>query len=198
MKWFDIYNDVSEEEATRLLLAAGKAELRKMEPFAGGWANSTYLLTLDNDTQLVLKVWTNKTPTAVERIILNTCWLVDHGVFTSLPLQLKDGERMFIINGLSWTLMPYISGDWLSADPSSLQDIGRVQALLHQVPVFEDIPHSLSYGYVFWERLVEVARKQEAPAPFIQNLKKETTTLKLKIPEDLPRGIIHGDLSPVM
>ena len=66
MKWFDIYTDVSEEEATRLLLAAGKAELRKMEPLAGGWANSTYLLTLDDDSQLVLKVWTNKTPIALE------------------------------------------------------------------------------------------------------------------------------------
>ena len=197
MKWFDIYTDVSEEEVTRLLLAAEKAELRKIEPLAGGWANSTYLLTLDDGSQLVLKVWTNKTPTAVERIIRNTCWLVDHGVSTPLPLQLKDGERMLVINGISWTLMPYISGDWLSSDPPSLHDIGRVQALLHQVPVYEDIPHSLSYGYVFWESLVKDACKQEAPAPFIQKLKKETATLKLKIPEDLPRGIIHGDLSPV-
>ena len=81
--------------------------------------------------------------------------------------------------------------------PTSLHDIGRVQALLHQVPVYEDIPHSLSYGYVFWERLVEDVGKQEAPAPFIQKLKKETVTLKLKIPEDLPRGIIYEDLSPV-
>ena len=113
MNWFNICTDVSDEEASRLLLAAGKAELRKIEPLAGGWANSTYLLTLDDDSQLVLKVLTNKTPTAVERIIRNTCWLVDHGVSTPLPLQLKDGERMFVINVLSWTLMPYISGDWL-------------------------------------------------------------------------------------
>ena len=104
---------------------------------------------------------------------------------------------MIVINGFSWMLMPYISGDWLSADPSSLHDIGRVQAQLHQVPVCEDIPHYLSFGHVFWEGLVEDAREQEAPAPFIQKLKKETATLKLKIREDLPRGIIHGDLSPV-
>jgi hypothetical protein len=44
---------------------------------------------------------------------------------------------------------------------------------------------------VFWERLLEDACKQEAPAPFIQKLKKETATLKLKIPKDLPLGIIH-------
>ena len=71
MKWFDIYIDVSEEEVTRLLLSAGKAELRKIEPLAGGWANSTYLLTLDVDSQLVLKVWTNKTPTAVELSLIH-------------------------------------------------------------------------------------------------------------------------------
>ena len=105
---------------------------------------------------------------------------------------------MIVINGLSWMLMPYISGAWLSGDLPSLYDIGRVQAQLHQVPVYEDIPHYLSYGHVFWEGLVEDAREQEAPAPFIQKLKKETATLKLKILEDLPRGIIHRDLSPVM
>ena len=80
MRWFDIYSDVSEGEATRLLESAGQSELRKMEPLAGGWANSTYLLTLDDDSQLVLKLCNNKTPIEVERIIRNTCWLADHGV----------------------------------------------------------------------------------------------------------------------
>ena len=125
MRWFDIYTDVSEEEATRLLAAAGQAELRKMEPLAGGWANSTYLLTLDDDSQLVLKLWNNKTPIEVERIIRNTCWLADHGVPTPIPLLLKDGERMLVVNDLSWMLMPYIAGGWLPTDPSSLHDIGQ-------------------------------------------------------------------------
>ena len=89
MKWFDIYTDVSEEEVTRLLLAAGKAELSKIEPLAGGWANSTYLLTLNDGSKLVLKVWTKKTPTAVERIIRNICWLVDHGVSTPVPFAVE-------------------------------------------------------------------------------------------------------------
>ena len=197
MRWFDIYTDVSEEEATRLLAAAVQAELRKMEPLAGGWANSTYLLTLDDDSQLVLKLWNNKTPIEVERIIRNTCWLADHGVPTPIPLLLKDGERMLVVNDLSWMLMTYITGGWLPTGPSSLHDIGRVQAHLHQIPVYEDITHTLSYGHVFWERLIEDAGEQEAPAPFVQKLKKESVTLKQKIPEDLPRGLIHGDLSPV-
>ena len=81
MKWSDIYTYVSEEEATRLLLAAGQAELRKMEPLAGGWANSSYLLTLEDDTQLVLKVWDNKTPIAVERLteykLVSRSWCVN-------------------------------------------------------------------------------------------------------------------------
>ena len=132
MKWFEIYNDVSEEEVTRLLLAAGKAELRKMEPLAGGWANSTYLLTLDDDSQLVLKVWTNKTPTAVERIIRNTCWLVDHGVSTPLPLQLKDGERMLVINGISCRLIPY-----KIRPTSSEQDIFHPRRTLTLLPIHQ-------------------------------------------------------------
>ncbi len=197
MRWFDIYTDVSEDECTRLLAAAGQAELRKMEPLAGGWANSTYLLTLEDDSQLVLKLWNNKTPIEVDSIIRNTCRLVEQGVPTPIPLLLKDGERMLVVKDLSLVLMPYIAGGWMPTDTSSLYEIGRVQAQLHQIPLCEDIPHNLSYGHVLWEGLIEDVGEQEVHAPFVQKLKKESITLKQKIPEDLPRGLIHGDLSPV-
>ena len=94
------YTDGSEEEATRLRTAAGVASLRKMQPLAGGWANSNYLLTLDDDSQLVLKVWNERTPDEVAQVITHTCWIADHGVPTPVPLQLRDGERMLVENDL--------------------------------------------------------------------------------------------------
>jgi len=192
-----VYTDVTAEDASWLLTAAGVAPLSKMQPLDGGWANSNYLLTLEDGSQLVLKVWNERSPDEVELVIKHTCWLVDHGVPTPAPLLLGGNERMLVKDNLAWMLMPYIDGGWLPSDPSSLYELGKTQAQLHGVPVHESIPTTFSIGYVLWERLVKDACKQEAPAPFIQKLKKETATLKLKIPEDLPRGIIHGDLSPV-
>ena len=112
------YTDVSVEEASWLLAAAGVAPLRKMESLDGGWANSNYLVTLDDETQLVLKVWDERPPDEVERIIQHTCWLADHGVLTPAPLPLEGGVRMLVKDNLAWMLMPFIDGGWLPSDSS--------------------------------------------------------------------------------
>ena len=191
------YTNVTVEEASWLLAEAGAASLNKMESLSGGWANSNYLLTLDDGTQLVLKVWDERPPDEVELIIKHTCWLRDHGVPTPVPLVLRTcGERMLVKDNLAWMLMPYIDGGWLPSDSSSLYELGRVQAELHGVPVHGGISTTFAIGYVLWEKLVKDARKGNSMTPFLELLEKETHLLKQRIPMDLPSGIIHGDLYP--
>ncbi len=48
------YTNVSVEDAVWLLNTAGVAPLNKIESLAGGWANSNYLVTLDDGMRLVL------------------------------------------------------------------------------------------------------------------------------------------------
>ena len=93
-----VYTDVTAEEASWLLTAAGVAPLSKMQPLDGGWANSNYLLTLDDGSQLVLKVWNERSPDEVELVIEHTCWLADHGVPTPAPLLLGENERMLVLS----------------------------------------------------------------------------------------------------
>ncbi len=190
------YTDVSEEEASRLLIAADSAPLKLMQPLAGGWANSNYLLTLDDTSQLVLKVWDERTPDEVAQMTNHTCWLAEHGVPTPVPLLLRNGERMLVENDQAWMLIPYVAGGWLPSDPSSLYDLGRVQAELHQVPVCDGLSSTFAIGYVLWDRLVEEARKTGTMTPFLHLLEEETALLKQRLPADLPSGIIHGDLYP--
>ena len=66
------YTAVTTKEALWLLSAAGVAPLCKIEPLSGGWANSNYLVTLDDDSKLVLKVWDERPPDEVEKIIQHT------------------------------------------------------------------------------------------------------------------------------
>ena len=133
-------------------------------------------------------------PDFVEQVIKNTFYLVDYGVPTPLPLSLNKDKRIMVIDGLSWILMPYICGRWLSPEPSSLYILGRIQAKLHQIPVNEDIPQSYAYGYDFWDDLIENSLSNGVESPFIKILKKESAEHKKNIPENLPKGIIHGDL----
>jgi homoserine kinase type II len=190
------YTDVTVEEASWLLTAAGVAPLSKIQPLTGGWANSNYLLTLNDGTQLVLKVWDEKSPDEVELVIQHTCWLADHGVPTPAPLLLGENKWMLVKDNLAWMLMPYIDGGWLPSDSSSLYELGKTQAQLHEVPIHESIPTTFAIGYVLWEKLVKDAREKDSMTPFLQMLEKETNLLKERIPMNLPCGIIHGDLYP--
>jgi len=190
------YTKVSIEDAAWLLLAAGMSPPNKIQPLVGGWANSNYLLTLENGAQLVLKVWDERTPDEVELVIKHTCWLADHGVLTPIPLLLGEGKRMLIKDNLAWMLMPYIDGGWLPSDSESLYELGKAQAQLHEVPVHESIPTTFAIGYVLWEKLVKDAQKEDRMTPFLLMLEKEGPILKQRIPTDIPRGIIHGDLYP--
>ena len=190
----EISSKVLQENTKLLLIAARQTELRKIKALEGGFVNNTYLLELCDDSKLVLKVWANKNPAFVEQVIRNTFFLADYGVPTPLPLSLNKDKRIMVIDGLSWILMPYICGRWLSPEPSSLYILGRIQAKLHQIPVNEDIPQSYAYGYNFWDDLIENSLSNGVESPFIKMLKKESAELKKNIPENLPKGIIHGDL----
>ncbi len=191
-----VYTEVSEQEAARLLSEADVAALREMRPLDGGWANSNHLLILEDDSRLVLKVWDERDPDEVDRVIENTCWIAEHGVPTPVPLLLQNGRRMLVEEGRAWMLMPYIDGGWLPSDAASLHDLGRLQARLHEVPVHENIPRVYSVGYSLWQRLVDTARAADSLTPFLRRLEAEMTSLRRSIPEDLPTGVIHGDLFP--
>ena len=190
------YTDVSAEEASWLLSAAGVAPLAKIESLAGGWANSNYLVTLEDGVKLVLKVWDERPPEEVTQILEHTCWLADHGVLTPAPLLLEGGVRMLVKDNLAWMLMPFIDGGWLPSDTSSLYELGKAQAQMHAVPIHESISNTFAIGYVLWDKMVEDAYENGSMTPFLHLLEEESRRRKQSIPDNLPTGIIHGDLYP--
>jgi homoserine kinase type II len=190
------YTEVSFDEASAFINLANIAKLREITPLKGGWANSNYLVTLEDETELVLKVWDERPPAEVENIIEQSCWLEKHGIPTPNALILENGKRMLVKNGQAWMLMPFVRGGWLPSDPKSLYDLGRVQAKLHEVPICDGLSSTFSIGYVLWQQMIDDAKKNNTTTPFIELLQTEMVSLKKSIPDDLPRGIIHGDLYP--
>ena len=51
------YTDVSLNEASEVIKLAGFKDLLSIEELDGGWANSNYILSLENNEKLVLKIW---------------------------------------------------------------------------------------------------------------------------------------------
>ena len=190
------YTEVSREQATELLDAAGLADLVSISPLKGGWANSNFQLLLVDDTRVVLKVWNERTPEQVQELIEHTCWIGEHGFPTPVPLQLTGKNRMLTKDGLAWMLLPFVDAGWLASDSDSLYSLGKVMAQLHAIPVCDGLSSSYYMGFRLWEDMFEHADAGGTWSPFLRQLEQEALRLKEDIPDGLPNGIIHGDLFP--
>ena len=190
------YTEVSSNDADELLIQAGLSGLNKIEPLDGGWANSNYILTLEDGSKVVLKVWDERPPEEIDLVLQNTLWLAKHGIPTPVPLTFNDGSNLVLKNGAAWMLMPYVEGGWLSSDYDSLVALGKIQAQLHEIPSPDKIRSSLSMGFVLWKKMFNLAEQQNLDSEFIDLLKMEMDTLQGGLFDSLPQGIIHGDLFP--
>jgi homoserine kinase type II len=189
------YTEVSFVEASEVITSAGFSDLLSIEKLAGGWANSNYILTLKNNEKLVLKIWNEQTLEEVDYLLSMTSYLSNNGIPTPSPIRFKDGKLMSVKNGLAWTILPFIEGDWLEPNHSSLYDLGRIQARLHMIVPHSELKSDFSMGDTLFEKLFSIADEENQWTEFLDMLKIENSRLRDNI-ENLPRGVIHGDLFP--
>ena len=189
------YTEVSFDEASDFIAAAGFSDLLAIEKLSGGWCNSNYALSLGDGRKLVLKIWDGRTLEEVEHLLSVTSYLSDNGVPTPSPIAFDDGGLMRIRDGLAWTLLPFVEGEWLEPTPSSLRSLGRAQALLHEVEAPDFLGGDFSMGHKLFEEMFSIADERDEWTEFLTMLKSESDALRERI-GDLPRGVIHGDLFP--
>jgi homoserine kinase type II len=125
-----------------------------------------------------------------------TSYLADNGIATPPPINFENGKSMMVIDGLAWTLLPFIEGKWLEPNHSSLYSLGAIQANLHLVKPPKGLKSDFSMGNTLFERLFSIADENHGWSDFLIMLKSESVLLGESIGHDLPRGIIHGDLFP--
>lgn len=189
------YTEVSFQDASDIIIAAGLSDLVNLEKLPGGWANSNYKLSLNDNTKRVLKIWDGQTLDEVDHLLSITTYLSDNGVPTPSPIPFSNGEFMVVKNGLAWTLLPFVEGAWLEPNDSSLYSLGRIQASLHLIKSPVNLKEKFSMGNSLFDKLFSIADERNDWSDFLHMLKSESTILKQNIGE-LPRGIIHGDLFP--
>ena len=189
------YTEVSFQDASDIIIAAGLSDLVNLEKLPGGWANSNYKLSLNDNTKRVLKIWDEQTLDEVDYLLSITTYLSDNGVPTPSPIPFSNGEFMVVKNGLAWTLLPFVEGAWLEPNDSSLYSLGRIQASLHLIKSPVNLKEKFSMGNSLFDKLFSIADERNEWSDFLHMLKSESTILKQNIGE-LPRGIIHGDLFP--
>ena len=114
---------------------------------------------------------------------------------TPKPISFNNGRLLLMKNNLAWSLLPFIEGNWLKSNHSSLYSLGQIQANLHTINSPPGLKKDFSMGYKLFQKLFTIAEEKDEWTDFLFLLKKESSKLEDSF-EDLPRGIIHGDLFP--
>lgn len=189
------YTEVSLEDASEVLSHTNLSSIISLEKLAGGWANSNYLLNLKDENKIVLKVWNEQSIEEVEYLLLMTSYLANKGVATPDPIRFNNNKLIFIKDNLAWSILPFVEGNWLESNHHSLYSLGQTQAQLHLVKPPPILKEGFSMGHKLFEKLFANADEKDDWTDFLRMLKKESIELRNNI-ENLPRGIIHGDLFP--
>jgi len=189
--------EVSPDAAEWMVGQAGLFGVTSVHPLLGGWDNSNLRLDLADGTSLVLKIWeAQKSLEGVQTVIQRHIWLDDHGVPTATPIELSDGSRIAIRDGVAWTLLPHVPGGHLGSDKTSLESLGATMARMHEVPEADFFPRDFRMGWPLFERMYKLADETGGWTDFLVDLKEEEVQLRGQIPDGLPQGILHGDLFP--
>tara|TARA_B100001142_G_scaffold323932_1_gene374799 strand:- start:1181 stop:2095 length:915 start_codon:yes stop_codon:yes gene_type:complete len=189
------YTEVSLADASEVLGYTNLSDIISIQRLAGGWANSNYILNLRDNNKFVLKVWNEQSVEEVEYLLTMTSYLAKNDVPTPEPIKFKNNKFLFIKNNLAWTILPFIEGDWLKPNHSSLYSLGQIQANLHLIKPPLELKEEFSMGHKLFQKLFTLAEEKDNWTDFLIMLKTESSILKNLI-GNLPRGIIHGDLFP--
>ncbi|MEC8955134.1 MAG: phosphotransferase [Candidatus Thermoplasmatota archaeon] len=190
------HTEVGIDEANELLNQAGLSSVKSMELLPGGWDNTNILLALFDDSKIVLKVWNANTIEEVRRVIERHCHLDNHGIPTAVPIEITDGDLIAEREGVAWTLLPFFEGGMLDSEQTSLRSLGETIARLHKIPIADCFPEDYRMGWSLFERMYAMADENGEWNNFVAGLKEESEKLLVQIPENLPQGILHGDLFP--
>jgi homoserine kinase type II len=159
------------------------------EPFAGGAANSSFLIDTSQD-QFVLTAF--ETVLARVAVLPTTLQLLeDHQFPATRFISLLNGDQLTNWREHPVMLKRYITGEVVEdLDESMIAQIGAAIGQLHRIPA----PDYLPQQSVYWQDTIPQLINAGVNPEYENWLVKRNQVLTQQIPSGLPRGLVHGDL----
>lgn len=173
----------------RKITQAYGIELVDYEPIEEGAGNTNYLINT-RQNRYILTLFEIETQRVFQLCkLLNL--LEEFQYPTTRVMKMLNGESITSYQGKSIILKPYIEGEVIKQlELDKIRQIGKNMARLHEIPEPDFMPVGHAYGFETFSRIVgkNINRDYE------YWLEQKYEYLKASIPENLPTGLIHGDL----
>ena len=160
------------------------------QPIEGGATNSSFFLQTQQG-DYVLTVFDKKTGAEVTKLAQLLCWFQHHAFPTTKPIRSNQSEIITYFEGKPVLLKVFIKG---RVNPNltttMLLRVGMVMAKLHQMPSPTYLPRKHPCGYETFDTLID----RHINTSYESWLAKRLAYFEKHLPQELPTGLIHGDL----
>jgi homoserine kinase type II len=194
-----VYTDVSFEELDEFLRAYDIGQPRSFKGIAEGVENSNFYLQTDRDAYF-LTLYEKRVRAEDLPFFLG---LMDHlsakGIPCPVPARDRNGNLATTLNGRPAALLTFLDGVSLKKpDAAHCAAVGLALAAMHEAGKDFPIRRANALNIEGWRELEDSTRDgadtvQEGLAGLISGT---LGRLETEWPQDLPGGVIHGDLFP--
>ena len=165
-------------------------EVIDFTPIEGGNANSNYHIYAKSG-EYMMTIVEEKSLQEAQKLTTLLQWLGKHHFLTSPVQATITGEMLTQYAGKPVFVKKWIYGTvYENFSTDELAQIGRSMAQLHQIPVPDYLPKYHPYGQQVFSSVIGKGIDTE----YEKWLKERLQFLKKHVPEDLPRGLVHGDI----
>lgn len=184
-----IYTRIQASDLEKIV-APYQIEVVDFTPIEGGNTNSNYHIQAKKG-EYMLTIAEEKSLQEAQRLAALLQWLGEHHFLTSPVHASITGEMV-----TQYAEKPILVKKWVSGtvhenfSTDELSQIGSSMAQLHQIPVPDYLPKSHPYGQQVFSSVIGKGLDTE----YEHWLKERLQFLKKYLPEDLPRGLVHGDI----
>jgi len=184
-----IYTRIEESDLRKIVVPYG-IEVVDFTPIDGGNTNSNYHIRAKKG-EYILTIEEEKSLQEVQRLTALLQWLGEHDFLTSPVHASVAGEMVTQYAGKPVLVKKWVLGtvhENLSVD--MLRQIGCYMAQLHEIPVPDYLPKFHPYGLQVFSTVIGKKLDME----YEYWLKGRLQFLRKNFPENLPQGLIHGDI----
>lgn len=161
-----------------------------------GIENSNYFVTMTDGQQYVLTIFEELSHPEASFLAPLLQHLQQSGVVVAAPLVASNGQSLLMLNDKAAQLAPRIQGQHpLQVTAAQAQIMGEQLAKLHLALKKYPLKRSNAHGAAWWQKEAAKARNgmsqvEQLILDTVLNDFEETT----EDFDDLPKGLIHGDL----
>jgi homoserine kinase type II len=184
-----VYTQLKKSDLKKLLASF---DIKKFtwKTISGGSTNSNYLIRTDKG-RFVLTLFEEKTMEEVRQLADLLEWFRERDFPTSQPVLSNSGDQVLRYNKSPVMLKSWVPGKVVSSlNKKQLFQAGLQMARLHQLEAPDMLPENQYYN----SSVLDTVIGKGPDAKYEKWLQKQHERLKEILPQELPQGIVHGDL----